>query len=166
PVSPQYQLTSQPVAYKFQQSPIIIPVNDGVDTIITVLFPNTSRRSRSSTPTLLQSSTPTLPENFYFEDINDWSYSLPRPIEPSDDYEAEILKEGLNLPSAYFENVSKNNEFQEIYAESENSSDLFLEQLTNFDIEELTLESNERENITRNEITNQWTLDKILSKNN
>ncbi|CAG8452865.1 649_t:CDS:2 [Dentiscutata heterogama] len=49
----------------------------------------------------------------------------------------------------------ENNEFQEIYTEFENSSDLFLEQLINFDVEELTLESNERENITRNEITNQ-----------
>ncbi|CAG8792006.1 1847_t:CDS:2, partial [Gigaspora margarita] len=41
------------------------------------------------------------------------------------------------------------------------SSNLFLEQLINFDIEELTVELNEK-NTNRTEVTNEWTLDKIL----
>ncbi|CAG8750321.1 43807_t:CDS:2, partial [Gigaspora margarita] len=60
------------------------------------------------------------------------------------------------------------NEFEKIYAEVEqNISNSFLEQLFNFDIEELTLESNE-ENISTNQIgiACEWTLDEILNKNN
>ncbi|RIB00204.1 hypothetical protein C2G38_2210212 [Gigaspora rosea] len=60
------------------------------------------------------------------------------------------------------------NEFEEIYTKVEkNLSNSFLEQLFNFDIEELTLESNE-ENINTNQIgiASKWTLDEILNKNN
>ncbi|CAG8845390.1 43950_t:CDS:1, partial [Gigaspora margarita] len=71
-------------------------VNDGVDALLNVLFPNTTRRSRSSTPSL--------PENFSFEDFEDWSYSPPSSAEARDNYENELLKDGLNLPRAYFEN--------------------------------------------------------------
>src|SRR5260364_303855 len=55
------------------------------------------------------------------------------------------------------------NKFEEIYAEVEqNLSNSFLEQLFNFDIEELILESNE-ENISTNQIgiACKWTLDEI-----
>ncbi|KAF0410415.1 hypothetical protein F8M41_008277 [Gigaspora margarita] len=128
---PIQQSTSQPVAYEIQQSPTVIPdlntvlnyldhhiyydrpttfvalrtrfdlltnnlVNDGVDAMLNVLFPNTTRRSRSSTPSL--------PENFSFEDFEDWSYSPPSSAEARDNYENELLKDGLNLPRAYFEN--------------------------------------------------------------
>ncbi|CAG8638125.1 6710_t:CDS:2, partial [Scutellospora calospora] len=70
-------------------------VNDSVDAMMAVLSLNTTRRSRSSTPTL--------PDNFFFEDMDDWSYSPPRPTEARDNYESEILKDGLNLPQVYFE---------------------------------------------------------------
>ncbi|CAG8801156.1 7810_t:CDS:2, partial [Cetraspora pellucida] len=131
PVTPQNQPTPEPVSYTIQTipSPTVLPdlttvlnfleshlhrdrtttlttlrsrfglltndlVNDSVDAMMAVLFPNTSRRSRSSTPTL--------PENFYFEEIEDWSYSPPHPVEARDTYEAEILKDGLNLPPNYY----------------------------------------------------------------
>ncbi|CAG8816544.1 5336_t:CDS:2, partial [Cetraspora pellucida] len=51
------------------------------------------------------------------------------------------------------DDIEWKSELQEIYTEFENSSDLFLEQLVNFDVEELTLESINKKNITRAKIT-------------
>ncbi|CAG8484306.1 16276_t:CDS:2 [Dentiscutata heterogama] len=51
------------------------------------------------------------------------------------------------------DDIELESELQEIYTEFENSSDLFLEQLVNFDVEELILESINKENITKAEIT-------------
>ncbi|CAG8730422.1 8917_t:CDS:2 [Dentiscutata erythropus] len=64
------------------------------------------------------------------------------------------------------DDIEWESELQEIYTEFENSSDLFLEQLVNFNVEELTLESINKENITKAEITSQWTLEEILNKHN
>ncbi|CAG8844328.1 26455_t:CDS:1, partial [Gigaspora margarita] len=74
-------------------------LNDGIDAMMNVLFPNTLRRSRSVTPlsSILQ-------EDLYFTNFDDWSYLPPLLAEPRDDHEFELLKDGLNLPPAYFEN--------------------------------------------------------------
>jgi hypothetical protein len=70
-------------------------VNEGIDKMKSVIFP---RVSRASTPT-----TPTLPENFAFEDFDKWSLTPPPATQHRDSYENEIHKEGLNLPQIYFE---------------------------------------------------------------
>ncbi|CAG8812534.1 4788_t:CDS:2, partial [Cetraspora pellucida] len=72
-------------------------INDSINAMMAVLFLNTARRLRS------RSSTPTLPENFYFDELEDWSYSPPRSVVARDSYEAEILKDRLNLPPNYCE---------------------------------------------------------------
>ncbi|CAG8830896.1 4225_t:CDS:1, partial [Cetraspora pellucida] len=41
--------------------------------------------------------------NFYFEEVEDWSYSPPHSVEARNTYKAEILKDGLNLPPNYYE---------------------------------------------------------------
>ncbi|CAG8856916.1 12183_t:CDS:1, partial [Gigaspora margarita] len=74
-------------------------LNDGVVAMMNVLFLNTSRRSRSVTPSSL-----ILQEDLYFTSLDDWSYSPSLLAEPRDDYEFELHKDGLNLPLAYFEN--------------------------------------------------------------
>ncbi|CAG8565392.1 7536_t:CDS:1, partial [Gigaspora rosea] len=75
---------------------------------MTVIFPNTSKRSRSVTPILPQSSSAEnlkfSAESFKFSALDDWS-SLPASVEPRDDYEFELHRDGLNLPLAYYENV-------------------------------------------------------------
>ncbi|CAG8652777.1 14130_t:CDS:2 [Gigaspora margarita] len=82
--------------------------------------------------------------------------------------ELEDYDEMFSLVSNSNDIELETNEFEEIYAEVEqNLSNSFLKQLFNFDIEELTLESNE-ENISTNQIgiVYEWTLDEILNKNN
>ena len=80
-------------------------INDGVDAMMNVLFPNMSRRSRSTTPILSRSSTPILPADFYFKSPDDFSYS-PYSVEPRDSYKTELHKDGLNLPLEYYKNGS------------------------------------------------------------
>ncbi|KAF0381787.1 hypothetical protein F8M41_012054, partial [Gigaspora margarita] len=63
-------------------------LNDGVDAMMNVLFLNTSRRSRSVTP-----SSSILQEDLYFTSLDDWSYLPPLSAEPRDDYEFELHKD-------------------------------------------------------------------------
>ncbi|CAG8627872.1 17892_t:CDS:2, partial [Cetraspora pellucida] len=42
-------------------------------------------------------------ENFYFDELEDWSYSPLHPVVARDSYEAEIFKDRLNLPPDYYE---------------------------------------------------------------
>ncbi|RIB12063.1 hypothetical protein C2G38_2201709 [Gigaspora rosea] len=82
-------------------------LNDGIDAMMTVIFPNTSRRSRSVTPILSRSSSAEnlkfSAESFKFLALDDWSSPLAS-VEPRDDYEFELHRDGLNLPLAYYEN--------------------------------------------------------------
>src|SRR5689334_17883827 len=67
--------------------------------MMSVIFLTTSRRSRSATPTTL-----TLPDDFVFDDMENWALTPPPPTVPRDNYEIEIHKDGLNLPITYFDN--------------------------------------------------------------
>ncbi|CAG8674299.1 7771_t:CDS:1, partial [Cetraspora pellucida] len=74
-------------------------VNEEIDAMMSIIFLTTLRQSRLVTPTI-----PTLPDDFVFDDIENWALTPPPPTVPRDNYEIEIHEDGLNLPITYFNN--------------------------------------------------------------